>query len=171
MNKKIIFGSLFLLILAGCIEEGKVTGGGWIVSSDGQGKANYGFNGSSCGGDVKGHFTYNDKSAGMKVLGDVTGAGLCVDDPNADFNQNCVSVCSAGDYLLEFTYDSTAKDAPGSGDGVACMTDGATTGASDEVLVLINTGPYAGYMNDQETSGGNINAHDCPGSKGKGKKS
>ena len=45
--------------LSGCVVlPGKFTGGGWINSAGGSGKANFGFNADSCSGTTKGHFNY-----------------------------------------------------------------------------------------------------------------
>ncbi len=164
------------LIVSGCIAEGKVTGGGWILGSDGIRKANYGFNSSSCDGEVKGNFNYHDKAAGIKINGAVTATGQCVNSTDAtDTNTNCSNTCSVGEYVVEFDYESKSQSSPGNGSGVACLTDGGNGNSADSVVVFLGSGPFAGYINSQDVSGGNIKAHNCPGTngeaKGKGKNS
>lgn len=105
MKVKLVVLAVFSIMLGGCIGEGKVTGGGWIVASDGVRKANYGFNGSSCDEVVKGHFNYHDKATGMKINGDVISAGVCLaESTDAIANsQYCISACAVGSHVVEFT--------------------------------------------------------------------
>ena len=168
--KHLIVLSITTLSLSACYEEdGKVTGGGSIESSSGSGKANYGFNGSDCDGNLKGNFNYHDRAASVKIKGELSNAGLCTDTEQAGVtvrNDNCYNYCSDGDYILEFDYNSRAQFVSGEGTGIACLTDGGEgKGASDKIGVHIITGPSAGYVNIQEASRGNIQGHACPASK------
>lgn len=184
MKKKYLIATLAAVAFLsfGCEYNGKVTGGGSMDGING-GKANFGFNASQCLDKddnfvVKGNLNYHDKGVGVKLKGDVTNAGLCaVDGDVFDGGSQCntadgIGACFGGEHEVQFNYDSKNPAVPGSGTGVACLSDGGEgvnvgggTFGADSVYVQINSGPYAGYANFQVGINGNVQDHACPGEK------
>jgi hypothetical protein len=144
--------------------KGKATGGGWLISTDGVSRANFGFNGSKCGLFPQGNMNFHDTTAagfadvgGVKVNGPATAFLVC--EPGK-FLFGC-ALCPDTDsnrFLMKFAYQSTNPAVPGSGDLFACVANG---GAIDHIVVRVDTGPFAGYFNAGELEGGNIQEHDC----------
>lgn len=160
--------------LAGC--QGKVTGGGWLLSASGQAgdKANFGFNGTQCDpeGELSGSFNYHDKNApgftgGVKVHSTVTAASLCTEfDPTGVCEEICFGLEGFNPgttYILVFEYRSTNPQVPGDGFGIVCVNDSGEGKAADpDRLAIVLEGPYEGYFNSGQTQG-NIQSHACPG--------
>jgi hypothetical protein len=163
------------LAVSACAEKTKVTGGGTIPSVK-YGKANFGFNGNSCKGEVKGNFNYHDKSAwgydypsgGVKLHGSVEKAAKCLDvlDPTTDYAPAfCSLVCKKLGLPalgVEVLYESTNPKAPGYGTAWACMRDNGEGAKSydDQVVIVVKDGPYKGYKNYGKVQG-NIQEHGC----------
>lgn len=174
--------AFFFAGMVACKIPGKVTGGGTLPSAaptaTAKDKANFGFNAAQCvqDGPVDGKVNYVDKKDGVKFNGNITDAGECVtDDIPPEFCGFCESLFEdsriagrlgnsiedngrSGLYQVEFDYKSTNPKAPGTGAGIACVGDSAEF---DLLAVSITSGPYSGYFNSEEISGGNIQAHDC----------
>ena len=135
-------------MLSGC----KVTGGGWIESTECDGKANFGFVAmmdDSCIPFIyTGKFNYHDKNAGLKMNGDVEwgDAGLL-----------------GGWQCFGGTYRSTNPKDPGDGSWCACVKDRGEGineyGDGDEIKVWAYGGPYDGYYNRGYVQG-NIQDHE-----------
>ncbi|WP_158678884.1 MULTISPECIES: hypothetical protein [unclassified Pseudoalteromonas] len=169
--------------LSGCAKlDGRVTAGGTLHSQGGDGKAVFTAHAARCDGDIKGRVNYQDKTAidwqqfgGIAFKANVTGAGLCSEDPVApdgleDETRHCKQdICTEGMFQVEFNYDSTNPAAPGEGTGFACMMDigeGINSGfGANGILnvMLLESGPYQGYHN-AGTMSGNVQVHDCPSS-------
>ena len=148
MLRKMIIISLLVvgaLLLSGCVATGKVTGGGWVESSGGEGKANFGFCAArTLLGDTSGKFTYRDKNAGVSMSGDITFAAHAGD----------------GTYFLSGTYRSTNPKDPGSGAWEARVEDDGEPGiGGDSFAIEITSGPFFPYSNSGDLGGGNIQAH------------
>lgn len=163
------------LMLAGCKVDGKVSGGGFITSLDGVSKASYGFNASDCDGKAKANFHFNDKGLGVAFKStELYATGLCDSTNGTEDNYACALYCLDGEHTVEFYYESTNKDYPGTGIAGACLTDGGEgvnegdgLFGDDTIDVYVESGPFAGYRNIQYAVGGNIQEHACPGSKNK----
>ncbi|MFY8274651.1 hypothetical protein AAEU32_11065 [Pseudoalteromonas sp. SSDWG2] len=169
--------------LSGCAKlDGRVTAGGTLNSKGGAGNAVFTAHAARCDGNVSGRVNYQDKTAidyqqtgGIAFNAEVFGAGLCSVDPVSpdgleDETRHCKQdICTEGMYQVEFNYDSTNPNAPGEGQGFACMMDigeGIKSGfGANGILniMLLESGPYAGYSN-MGTIKGNVQLHDCPAS-------
>jgi len=170
------------IFLEACGVPTHVTGGGWIPSNSGDGKANFGFNADACEDPFKatGHFNFHDKKGliangasimgGIKLNGKVVEASRCVaDDPSLPVTSGC-QVCESLlgidgkiDYhALSATYDSTNPKALGSGIVYACAKDNGEGGksSSDLAVITIVGGPFDGYINAGPVQG-NIQQHRC----------
>ncbi|MDH5764721.1 MAG: hypothetical protein OEZ38_01805 [Gammaproteobacteria bacterium] len=166
----------FFIVIAACISilygcsnatNGKVTGGGTIVSASGNGKANFGFNGDSCTGKVKGKFNFHDKyhnadKGGVKLNGTVTGTDHCIaTGTGARYSGDCTQ-CANG-YIVKLNYKSTNPKIPGTGEAIACVVDngqGMKATSSDSIWVKATSGPYSGYFSKGNVQG-NIKGHAC----------
>lgn len=166
--------------LSGCAKPGKVTGGGTILSANGEGgKANFGFNADSCDATynikldeligVTGQFNYHDKDyvklgkGGVKMNGKVTGAALCTDKTKDDIICGKCGKTGQAAYKVYFNYDSTNPKVPGEGAGKVCVIDngeGFNAASSDMAYIDVESGPYAHYSNEGEVQG-NIQSHPC----------
>jgi len=156
-------------LLASCGQPGKVTGGGTMNSAGGAEKAAFTFHADSCTeGVVKGSMNLHDKSAidfetlnGVKLKADVTDTYFC--SGALDFNAPFCS-CDPGWQEVLFDYVSTNPDVNGQGNGIACLADfGEKQGADvrGASIVLVQSGPYDGYLN-VGTIHGNVQQHECP---------
>jgi hypothetical protein len=156
-------------MVAGCALPAKVTGGGTLPGKV-AGKANLGFNGELCSGSVVGQFTYADGKSGVKMNGDVVQAVECLDyedqttDPAPAFcAATCLPAVGLPAYGFEVNYRSTDPEQPGSGHAIACVVDngqGLKATAADEVVLVVVSGPFAGYHNKGPMQG-NIKSHGC----------
>lgn len=116
---------------------------------------------------------------GVKMNGMVTEALLCV--PNLEnYDETACWECNkllggtnenGGDYfVLGWTavkahYVSTNPRARGDGELIACVKDngeGSKADAEDQILIKALSGPFKGYMNEDDLSGGNIQQEECP---------
>jgi len=171
MNKAATVFVVFagLLTIAGCTNavNGKVTGGGTIVSASGSGKANFGFNGDSCSGKVQGKFNFHDMNyakdkGGVKMNGTVTATDHCVaSGTGVRYATDCTSC--AGGYIIKLNYRSTNPGMKGDGVATACVKDngqGMKATSSDSIWIRANTGPYQGYYSAGNVQG-NIKGHSC----------
>ncbi len=170
---KAMFALVAVIGVSGCAGPGKVTGGGWIPSTSGDpgDKANFGFNAAQCDvGTIRGRFDYHDQNAagfaaagGVKMNGPVTETGLCGVAPFTGGGPCGFLFCPDGSYVITVEYSSTNPNLPGDGTAFACVTDngeGINATSADMGLVVVPTGPYAGYVNSGLVQG-NIRAHDC----------
>ena len=113
---------------------------------------------------------------GVKLHGDVTNAGLCDSFGDViDGGSLCQGVCFDGEHEIQFDYESKNPNIPGTGQGLACVSDGGEgtnvgdgTFGADSVFIRITSGPYAGYQNFQTDINGNIQDHACPEDQGNG---
>jgi hypothetical protein len=170
-------GTLLLLgsLVSGCgaSVRGRVTGGGWFPSAAEDGtKANFGFNASSCDAtfqcgvwsNVKGHFNFHDKGAGVKLNGEVVGVTKCLwSGVYNDSCRRCFEPGGEGDYVIAVDYRSTNPFAPGTGEAFVCVRDngeGLKATRSDFVKLVVDSGPFEHYSNSG-TVQGNIQAHAC----------
>jgi len=163
---------LFILTLTACnVEDGKVTGGGNMLSVSDGGRAILGFNADSCGGgDVTGKFNFHDSgfkgaAGGLKMMGAVTGVDKCVEQGDGRRNASCSSSfyhsaegCQEG-YVVSMDYRSTNPKALGTGVAVACLMDNGKKGV-DGLWVKVKSGPFEGYYNHGKMKG-NIQSHKC----------
>jgi hypothetical protein len=147
-------------VVAGC---DKVTGGGWIPSSTGQGKATFGFS-AVCKnqedpivGPVaalhEGQFEWDDHTAGVSFHGDV--------EPTLSLN--ALGTCKEAAQLIDQNINATLlgeyrpqpPGAPGSFE--ANVTDNGEPGINgDSICVALQGGPHNGYTNCGVIEGGNI---------------
>ncbi len=129
--------ALCALLAAGC----KVTGGGYIASATGDGKATFGFVGSSKNGtSLSG--TWHDGPVKLRFT------AVDVAFPPSD----CYSAYAR--------YESTSPAQRGDGMLTVYACDDGEPGTSDEIGIEVTWGPYTGYTNDGELLGGNVQAHD-----------
>jgi hypothetical protein len=173
LNRQLLTGTMavvFGLTVAGCKENIKVTGGGWIPAKyDEDVMANFGFNGESCKPGVRGQFNYHDRSDDLKAKGYVTG----VIDCSAKFAPSECRHCKTaiGEYVdddntliaIQFDYRSTNPHNPGEGEGFACVIDngeGVNATSADFAAIGFRYGPYDQYVNKGSVQG-NIQEHSC----------
>jgi hypothetical protein len=155
--------ALFVVVAltSGC---DRVTGGGRLDGVNGT--ASFGFNADGCNfPEFKGEFQYVDNDRNVKFHGDVVFARQCIaveDCPTCDALRTALGFpLTFADYEIQLAYRSQA------GDGTArvCVTDngeGANSTGSDTAIVVVETGPYAGYLN-YGSARGNIQQHRCTG--------
>ncbi len=166
---QVIFVTFIAFTLNGCTNaiNGKVTGGGTIVSASGNGKANFGFNADSCSGTAKGNFNFHDMNfgadtGGVKMNGSVGKADHCVASGTGERVNTMCTECADG-YLVTLDYKSTNPKKPGEGQATVCAKDngqGMKATSSDSIWVRATSGPYAGYYNKGNVQG-NIKEHSC----------
>lgn len=153
-------------VLANDIETTKITGGGWLPSTTGDGsKANLGFVMNTCDpANVKGHFNYHDLSytPSLKAAAKIDGfyqprVGQCLLSDGTGTTDLAVTCSGPTQALVVFDYESKNKkeDAAGVGQACVCM-DSATF----NMQIAFIDGPYAGYSNEGSVKG-NINNHGC----------
>jgi hypothetical protein len=127
-----------LLATTGCLS--KASGGGWMLSANGEDRATFGFHFDGPRDAARG--SYHDHGTGVRFKFD----GLI------EYTRRGPPEC------LQFvgTYTSLDKTHPGSGtvDVVAC--DFGEPGTFDGLIIDVIDGPYTGYHNNQNISGGNI---------------
>jgi hypothetical protein len=165
--------TLLLAVLEmGCGVPGKMTGGGFMPSSDGvEGhKAVFGFNGQQCDmtKSATGHLEYHDPyaarfgSAGVKLSADVASTLRCVDSAPLSYPVAECRYCGRDAYVIRFSYSSSMPGLNGSGQGWMCAWDrGEGSNAADDfALINLSDGPFAGYGNIGPTQG-NLQSHEC----------
>jgi hypothetical protein len=155
------------LVAGGCH---KVTGGGWITSSTGTGKATFGFS-ASCVVDpsapdlftfYRGQFQYNDHGAGVRFDAEITpdasvGDGARTCEEAADLL--VASFGATGTAILSGEYRPRPKGAPGAVSVV--LTDAGHPGIGEDMIcVTLSDGAHSGYEHCGAVQGGNINVHD-----------
>jgi len=137
------------LLLSGCLEPAKYTGGGTLNSAECDGyKANFGFVFDGCGcesiAEARGKFNYIDMAAwdgGVKMNGEIY-----------DILPNNV---------VWVSYRSTNPRARGEGIAVVTFSDlGEGNGDHGYLTVDVTSGPFSGYEN-QGLIEGNIQYHEC----------
>jgi len=166
---QLVLSVFCLALISGCNNavDGKVTGGGTIASASGNGKANFGFNGDSCSGTVKGKFNFHDKyflaeNGGVKMNGSVTSADLCVTSGTGQAINHYCGLCADG-YIVNLDYRSTNPKIEGEGQAVVCAKDngqGFKATESDTIWIRAISGPYADYYSEGSVQG-NIKGHAC----------
>lgn len=124
---------------------GKVTGGGWIVTSTGA-KGTFGMSGGIRRGEFWGHLNYIDHGTGMKVQSTaVTGFQNDPADPNGRI----------------ITYAVTINGAAGT--ATLRVVDKGEPGRNDIFDLRLSTGYRAGGdLGGGKSGGGNIQLHKCP---------
>jgi hypothetical protein len=155
------------VVASGCHE---VTGGGWITSSTGTGKATFGFN-ARCVVDrsapgvfafYRGQFQYNDDAAGVRFHAEITpdavvGEGARSCEEAADLL--ATSFGGTGTAILSGEYRPQPKGAPGAVS--VLLTDARRPGVGGDVIcVTLSDGAHGGYEHCGAVQGGNINVHD-----------
>lgn len=118
-------------------EAGKVTGGGSIPSSSGNGKANFGFNAKQKTAGPDGRLTYDSGSGGIGLKGRVT--SLSIAGSTASFS----GTCALGDgSLCTFQVDVEDNATSGAGSDRFAIevfdATGATVHQADELLATGN---------------------------------
>jgi hypothetical protein len=141
------------LLLTSC---GKATGGGWLSSAEGVGKATFGFN-AKCRDTVvntspimkiSAQLAYKDAPAGVQLHGVLsqTIAGTC-----AEFS-------SDSEATFVGTYDPKPSGATGT--FILTVEDNGEPGIQGDVFCLqLIDGAYSGYANCRPMGGGNIQVH------------
>jgi hypothetical protein len=83
---------------ASSLSEEWVTGGGWVDSTAGTGKATFGFvaGRSAADGSVKGHFTLKDHTLGVTIHGDVIANFMSCTGTPADHSEFLVTDTASG---------------------------------------------------------------------------
>jgi len=144
--KRIMMFALFIvaaLLLTGCFEPAKYTGGGSLDSVVCGEKANVGFVFNGCKEEPTANFVYQDKADGVKMKGGE------------------ILEWSPFSNELKLTYTSMNKDYPG--DGVVKITVG-DWGEGNEphgfVKIKVKSGPYDDYEN-WAIIDGNVQRHEC----------
>jgi hypothetical protein len=159
--------ALTIVVLAGCEHA---TGGGYITSATGEGKATFAFNGKCTNttfetetgeevvvGVVKGQLQYNDKPADVKFHAEFGGtvlSGTGSATPCEDLETNESTEEFAGVYRVS----GGPKEAEGN---VRLeVTDAGEPGINgDQVTIRLDGGRYSGYFNTGTVQGGNVQAH------------
>jgi len=150
---------------------GKATGGGVLVKQEpvADGKAAFGFNGSSCDGTTTGRFNYNDKSQsavtaygkqGVMANGTITAFSQCV---TAGGCNDSGQTCPEGGFLIEFQYRSNNPNWKDPGTGLVCVVDGGegiNAPAPDQAGITFTSGAYNGYSAKGPVTG-NVQGHLC----------
>ena len=129
------------LLLTGCFESAKYTGGGSLDSVECGEKANFGFVFNACKDEAKGVFNYHDMADGVKMKGELKEI--------------------KGENEVTVYYRSTNPRERG--DGVAKL-EFYDMGEGNEnhgwFKIKVYTGPFAGYRNEGIIQG-NIQYHEC----------
>ena len=170
MRIKLLVVSLFIAALSTGCGTGRFTGGGWLPSNSGVGKAIFGFNGDNCGGTVGGHITFHDKNAvdyftntpipgGVKIHASVIDTGVCTPEST---DPDCPPELDSGGSWALFAYESHNPNRPGAGLGLLFTLDAPNPDPDVIVtlaLVQIMDDVY-GYVNGGEIRG-SIQTHQC----------
>jgi hypothetical protein len=141
-------------VLTGCL--GKWTGGGWIVSGSGSGKATFGVNYLCTENNQNGHLQYVDHSPGLPGVNQVRFHA------NFLFEGDCVGPGEPIPPVLQAigVYEPQPRKRGEGGLLFLTLTDGGEPGAGDDTFdLLLVDGLYDGYMNSGSLSGGNIQHH------------
>lgn len=142
-----------LVVTTGC----KITGGGWIPSATGEGKANIAYNVEIADEEpnefVKGNLVYHDMAAGVRVKCEVEGTcnGVAVGDEFEPIGA-----------LLTGTYTPQGKYEPGDeGTFAIWVADyhGSGPESGDWTEISLDGGKYDGYYNGGVLEGGNFTYH------------
>jgi hypothetical protein len=155
--------ALTIVVLAGCEQA---TGGGYITSATGEGKATFAFNGKCTNttlesgeviGVVKGQLQYNDHPADVKFHAELSGTVPSATDsatPCEDLETNPPTEEFAGFYRVS----GGPKEAEG---GVILqVTDKGEPGINGDIVEIeLIGGRYNGYTNVGAVQGGNVQAH------------
>ena len=161
--------ALLFCLAAGVVSNGcdRVSGVGRLDGVNGQ--ASWGIVADGC--DVPGSIgqvQYDDHDEDIKFHADVISVRHCVmptDCVICDAQRVALGIpITSADYEVLAEYRSTNPAVPGSGQTVFCLTDngeGTKATASDNGIVSVETGPYAGYLNYGPVRG-NIQQHQCP---------
>ena len=144
---------LALLALSGCYS--RLTGGGWMESAGGGGRATFAINydatdvGFSEPPTTRFKGTYHDPGSGVR---------LRFDDLVKDIFEDPTEDCA------EFTGRYVSQDPKQRGAGdvrvKACDEGEPGAGRGDSLRVEVLSGPYAGYENDGPILGGNFQGHE-----------
>jgi hypothetical protein len=158
--------ALTIVVLAGC----KASGGGYITSATGEGKATFAFSGKCTNttlenGDVaaitKGQLQYNDPAADVKFHAEledffVSGSSTPCEDADSFQDENVDQF--SGTYRVS----GGPKEAEGFVD--LAVRDAGEPGINgDEVFIFLSAfqpgGTYDGYSNSGTVQGGNVQVH------------
>jgi hypothetical protein len=146
--------ALTIVVLAGC----KASGGGYITSATGEGKATFAFNGKCTDttdefgnpiADVEGQLQYNDHPADVKIHADLG-------------NQDFVGFCEDFDPFAAFVGEYRVSGGPKEAEGLVLLEvlDAGEPGINgDQVAILLDGGRYSGYSNSGTIQGGNVQVH------------
>ena len=133
-------------------ECGKLTGGGWIIATNGA-QASFAVSGGIRDGQFWGHLEYIDHGTGMHVV------SHNVTSFNVDTND-----MSCADIIYDVDIDGT----PGMAYVVACDNDDTGNGESEQgpkdtfSIVLSNGYMASGPLGSSQPGGGTIQIHKCP---------
>jgi hypothetical protein len=160
--------ALTIVVLAGC----KASGGGYITSDTGEGKATFAFNGKCTNttlenGDVaavtKGQLQYNDRSADVKFHADLAESEPLpgTSTPCEDFDEEFTDE-DTDEFFGFYRVSGGPKEAEG--DVLLEVTDAGEPGINgDEVAIFLTAfepgGTYDGYFNSGTVQGGNVQVH------------
>jgi hypothetical protein len=159
--------ALTIVVLAGC----NATGGGYITSDTGEGKATFAFNGKctnttdefgNVSGVGKGQLQYNDRPADVKFHADLadatdTGTSTPCEDIDDEFTDE-----DTDEFFGFYRVSGGPKEAEG--DVILEVTDAGEPGINgDEVRIFLTAfepgGTYDGYFNEGTVQGGNVQVH------------
>jgi hypothetical protein len=159
--------ALTIAVLAGC----KASGGGYITSATGEGKATFAFNGKCTNttfeqdgfvaGVVKGQLQYNDPAADVKFHAElqdffITGSSTPCEDADSFQDGN------VDEFSGTYRVSGGPKEAEGFVD--LFVRDAGEPGINgDEVSISLSAfqpgGTYDGYFNSGTVQGGNVQVH------------
>jgi hypothetical protein len=146
---------LVAIAVAGCAT--KFTGGGTILSTDGTHQANFGFtykvtDTSTGAGDM--HGAYQDlfasgfRNGGVQLKFD----GLLSSALNPETGRGMDGIEGTANYI------SQNPNYPGSGTVEVSACDSCEPGP-DFININVTSGPYSGYSDNGDLTGGNLQAH------------
>ena len=147
---------LCAIALASCA---KASGGGWMLSATGSGKATFGFSGKCKDSTVDGvptakitaQLEYNDAPAGVRLHGIVSDTTFP--------GETCAQVQAAWDTPGSSTFSGIYRPQSGGEEGrfFVTLTDAGNPGLKgDQFSLLLLGGDYDGYSNTAPLGGGNI---------------
>jgi hypothetical protein len=156
-----VLAALTIVVLAGCEQA---TGGGYITSATGEGKATFAFNGKCTNttdefgnviGEVKGQLQYNDKPADVKFHAELVGSTSSgTATPCEDFETNEPTE----EFLGIYRVSGGPKEAEGN--VILQVTDKGEPGINGDIVEIeLIGGRYNGYTNVGAVQGGNVQAH------------
>jgi hypothetical protein len=156
-----VLAALTIVVLAGCEQA---TGGGYITSATGEGKATFAFNGKCTNttlengdviGEVKGQLQYNDRPADVNFHATLQGTvstGTATPCEDQEANE------STEEFAGEYRVSGGPKESEGIVDLV--VADNGEPGINgDVVLIELIGGRYSGYTNLGTVQGGNVQTH------------